>query len=267
MSLRHWHPSVIFGLGGVLTLYLIAIGLARRHPRPSGRQTFAFVAGTGLIATVLSGPIDELADSVSLSVHMTQHLLLTLVVPPLWLFGTPAWALRPLLRLRPVARAGFVLTRPLVALALASGVLIGWHMPVLYDAALEHETLHALEHLTLLGGALLAWWPVLGPLPEWPRPTPPVQILYLFLCMVPMTLIAAPITLAEDTLYRFYAHVVVPAWWPLSPLADQRLAGILMWTAGTFGYISATTVIFFHWASREGQEETEPRRETLLRGQ
>ena len=116
--------------------------------------------------------------------------------------------------------------------------------------------IHALEHVTLLGGALLLWWPIAGRLPEWPRPASLVQLLYLFLCTVPMTLAAAPITLADGVLYPFYLSP--RAAWPLSPTADQEAAGILMWLGGTVGYLIAGTIVFFRWASREGGEEAAP---------
>jgi putative membrane protein len=136
-----------------------------------------------------------------------------------------------------------------VALLVPAAVLAIWHRPAFFEVALRHEAVHILEHLTLLGTGLLAWWPLLGPLPEWPRPTPPAQLLFLFVCTVPMMAIAAPITLAEELLYPFYATTA--AWWPLSPRADQELAGVLMWVVGPLAYVVAGTIVFFRWASLE----------------
>ena len=145
---------------------------------------------------------------------------------------------------------------PAAALPLASAVQIAWHGPVFFEAALRIEGVHVLEHLTLLASGLLAWWPVAGPLPEWPRPSPPAQLLYLFLATIPMAAVAAPITLAEDALYPFYAAAGRP--WPLAPRADQELAGVLMWVVGPFGYLIAGTVVFFRWAGRRAARR--PRR-------
>jgi cytochrome c oxidase assembly factor CtaG len=260
MSLWHWHPSVVLGLGGLVALYLIGVGPLRRRfawgPAVPSSQMITFFGGVGAMAVALLGPIAEWAEHVALSAHMVQHLLLTLVVPPLWLAGTPGWLLRPLLRVPAAARVGWALTRPAVALPIASITLIVWHMPALFGAALEREDLHILEHLTLLGTALLAWWPIAGPLPDWPRPAPPAQLLYLFLCVVPMTAAAAPITLADRVLYPFYEAGRVP--WPLAPAADQELAGTLMWMGGMLAYLIAGTIVFFRWAVREGREEPEP---------
>ena len=253
----HWHPSAVLGLAGLVALYLAGIGpLGRRFGwRPAAARSVRpgwFLAGVLAAALALLGPLAEWAEHVSLSAHMAQHLLLTLVVPPLWLAGTPAWLLRPLLRVPGVARAGHALTRPVAALGLASTALIAWHVPAFYDAALDHPALHVAEHLTLLGTALLGWWPVVGPLPEWPRPAPPGQLLYLFLATIPMTAAAAPITLADRVLYRFYREA--PAAWPLGPAADQELAGVLMWMGGTVAYLLAGTAVYFRWATREGGE-------------
>jgi cytochrome c oxidase assembly factor CtaG len=176
-------------------------------------------------------------------------------VPLLWLLGLPAWLLGPVARAPVVGRLGWWLTRPLPALALASAVQVAWHIPVAFDAALRVERFHALEHGAFLLTGLLLWWPVAGAAPEWPRPSPPAQLLYLFLATIPMMAIAAPITLAEDPLYPFYAAAGRP--WPLAPRADQELAGVLMWVGGMFGYLVAGTVVFFRWAGPEVREDGE----------
>jgi putative membrane protein len=260
MNVWHWHPSVVLGLGGLLALYLAGIRpLRRRHrwgPAPGPARIGAFLGGLGVLAVALLGPLAEWAERVALSAHMAQHLLLVLVAPPLLLLGAPDWLLRPLLRVPGVGPVGWLLTRPAVAFALGAAALVVWHMPSFYDAALRHEGLHILEHVTLLGTALLAWWPVCGQLPEWPRPGAPGRLLYLFLSTVPMTAAAAPITLADRVLYPFYAAAGRP--WPLGPQADQELAGTLMWIGGMVGYLVAGTIVFFQWAAREDAEETAP---------
>jgi len=265
MNLWHWHPSVVIGLSGLLALYLTGIGPLRRRyawgPEASAGQVTAFVGGVAAMAVALLGPLAEWAERVAFSAHMAQHLLLTLVVPPLWLIGTPDWLLRPVIGVPGAARVGYILTRPAVAFGLAAATLAVWHMPGFFEAALARESIHILEHLTLLGGALLAWWPVVGSLAEWPRLSPPAQLLYLFLSTIPMTAVAAPITLADGVLYPFYESAAGS--WPLSPRADQELAGVLMWIGGMFGYLAAGTVVFFRWAL----EEDADRGATVLRGE
>jgi cytochrome c oxidase assembly factor CtaG len=256
----HWHPEVALGLEALLVGYLLATGVLRRRfglgPPPSPGRVTAFVAGTAVLAGAVLGPLAEWAEHVALSAHMAQHLLLILVVPLLWLLGLPPWLVAPVARAPIVGRLGWWLTRPLPALALASAVQIAWHLPVAFDAALRVERFHALEHVSFLATGLLLWWPVAGSAHEWPRPSAPAQLLYLFLATIPMMAIAAPITLAEDVLYPFYAVAARP--WPLTPRADQELAGVLMWVGGMFGYLVAGTVVFFRWAGPEAREDGEP---------
>jgi len=250
----HWHPGAVLALAGLLAAYLVA----RRRGTPEAGEharEAAFLGGTGAAALAVLGPLAAWAEQVALSAHMLQHLVLTLLVPPLWLAGTPPRLLRPLLTRPGVARVGRRLTRPPVAFLLGGATLVAWHLPPLFEAALRHEGLHALEHATLLGSALLFWWPIAGPLPEWPRPAPPARLLYLLLCTLPMTAVAAPITLSARLLYPFYATEGMAALWPLDPRADQALAGTLMWMGGMAGALIAGTVVFFRWAAEEGREE------------
>ncbi|HWC05355.1 MAG TPA: cytochrome c oxidase assembly protein [Methylomirabilota bacterium] len=259
VSSFHWHSEVALGLEMLVVGYLLAMGPLRRRrrwgPPPSRGRVAAFLAGTAVLAGALLGPLAEWAEHVALSAHMVQHLLLILVVPALWLLGLPAWLLTPIARAPFVGRLGRWMTRPLPALALASAVQVAWHVPAAFDTALRVEQVHALEHISLLGTGLLLWWPVAGSAPEWPRPSPPAQLLYLFLATIPMMAIAAPITLAEGVLYPFYADA--GGSWPLAPRTDQELAGILMWVGGMFGYLVAGTVVFFRWAGPESREDDE----------
>lgn len=261
MSLWHWHPSVVALLTGLVALYVQGLRRLRREgiPVPPGRIA-AFAGGGAALAVAVLGPLAEWAEHVALSAHMAQHLLLTLVAPPLWLLGTPPGLLRPLARVPAVAAAGYVCTRPAVALPLASAALVLWHVPAFFEAALRHEALHVAEHGTLLATALLLWWPVLDPLPAWPAPAVPGRLLYLFLCTLPMMAVAAPVTLAERPLYPFYTTPAGP--WPLAPRADQELAGVVMWLGGTIAYALAGTILFFRWAAREERADGE-RPETL----
>jgi cytochrome c oxidase assembly factor CtaG len=257
MTTFHWHPEVALGLEALVAGYLLATGVLRRRfgwgPPPGRGRVAAFLGGTAILAGAVLGPLAEWAEHAALSAHMAQHLLLILVVPLLWLVGLPPGLLAPVARAPVVGRIGHWLTRPLPALAVASAVQIVWHLPVAFDAALRVERFHALEHVAFLVSGLLLWWPVAGSAVEWPRPSPPAQLLYLFLATIPMMAIAAPITLAEDLLYPFYA--AAGAVWPLAPRADQEVAGILMWVGGTFGYLVAATVVFFRWAGPEARED------------
>src|SRR5438034_401866 len=198
----------------------------------------------------LNGPLHNLSDSYLFSAHMVQHLVLTSVFPPLLLYGTPAWVVRPLLGPPAVFRVARWATRPLIAGVIFSAPITLWHFPRFYEAALEHHALHIVQHLVFLATAVIMWWPVLSPVPELPRASYLAQLLYLFALGLPMSLAGALITLADRVLYPFY--VAAPRVWEgLAPLADQQLGGLLMWVVGTIYLWGAASVVWFRWSVRE----------------
>ena len=249
------HPEVVAALLLIAEAYLVGVGpLRRRYGWADGVSPWritAFFLALGLIFVTINGPLHDLSERSLVSAHMVQHLLLTLVIPPLLVAGTPGWLLRPFLIIPGVARMGRTLTRPLVALSLYSVVFAAWHLPGPYEWALRNHSAHVLEHLLFLAAALLLWCPVLSPLPEWPRLSPPAQLLYLFVAGIPMVPVAAFITLADEILYPFYADA--PWQWGLSPLADQRLGGVIMWVGGPLAFLIAMTIVYFRWVS-EGEK-------------
>src|SRR5262249_9588191 len=247
------HADVLLGVGVVAFAYAIAW---RRGPRGPMHLPALFMTALAVLLLALNGPLHDLSDYYLFSAHMVQHLLLTLVVPPLLLAGTPRWMADALvgrvLRRRVLGAVVRTVTRPVPALVLYAVALIGWHLPGPYNAALEHHRLHVVEHLALLASALIAWWPVLSPSGLLPRLHYGVQILYLFAFGIPMTVVAAMITGAEETLYPFYA--AAPGIAELTPLADQRLGGLIMWLPAGFIPLVAFTVVFFRWVAAEDDD-------------
>jgi putative membrane protein len=247
------HAEVVLGVGLLALAYAIAWA---RGPRAALVRPGLFMASLLVLLVALNGPLHDLSDSYLFSAHMVQHLALTLVVPPLLLAGTPGWVADVIVeRLRRRRRLGDVLravTRPVPALTIYTVALIGWHLPGPYGAALEHHRLHVVEHLVLIATATLAWWPVLSPSARLPRLHYGAQILYLFALGIPMTVVAAMITGAEDTLYPFYA--AAPRLFGLTALADQRLGGLIMWVPAGLIPLVAFTVVFFRWVAAEDDE-------------
>jgi putative membrane protein len=248
------HPSVVIGL--VLLGGLFAYWGGLKAP---GRQVASFAGALVVLLFALNGPVHDLSDCCLFSVHMAQHLVLTLLFPPLLLYGTPAWVLRPLLKPWVIAPAR-VATRPLVAAAVFTGPIVVWHIPRFYEAALRHHPIHILQHLVFLATAVLMWWPILSPVPELPRLPYPGQMLYLFLLGIPMSVTGALITLSDDVLYPFYA--AAPRVWGIEVLADQQIGGLMMWVPGGLVLWLAMTVVWFRWAAAEGADDvvTPPRR-------
>jgi putative membrane protein len=251
------YPGFLIGWLSLGAAYAAAAGPLRRRladPTPPGAARVAsFAAGWALLFLALQGPLHDLSDTYLFSAHMVQHLVLTLVVPPLLLAGTPAGLLRPVLRVRAVAVAARVATRPLVAFGLYNALFALWHVPTLYDLMMRNHDVHVVVHLLFLASATLLWWPVAGPLPELNRLSPGAAILYLFLAGIPMMALASLISLADEVLYPWYA--AAPRLWGLSPLEDQRLGGLIMWVPGSLVLWAAITIVFFRWsAARENEE-------------
>jgi putative membrane protein len=142
-----------------------------------------------------------------------------------------------------------------VAASSFTTVLAFWHMPPFYEAAMRNHAVHILQHLTLIGSAVLLWWPILSPVPELPRIAYPAQMLYLFLLGIPMSVVGALISLSERVLYPFYLDA--PRIWGLTPLVDQQLGGLIMWIPGGLVFWGAMTVVWFRWARREETADVE----------
>jgi putative membrane protein len=154
--------------------------------------------------------------------------------------------LRPLLRNARVFQLGRRLTRPTSAFAIFNVTLVAWHVPPLYNLAMERHPVHIVEHLMIMAAAVILWWPVLSPLTELPRAPYPVQLLYLFVVGLPMVMVAIIIAMADTQLYPFYA-TAPRVWQSLSPHADQNLGGLIMWIPGGMVFLVATAVVFFRW--------------------
>jgi len=250
------HPEVVASVCVAGAAYLGAWlpRVRRGEPLPLG-PLLSFFTGLAALTIVLNGPLHDLSDRYLASAHMVQHLVLTLAVPPLVLAGTPGWMADRVVgwllagRLtRPVAG---MLLRPLPQFAVWTVALVFWHLPGPYQAALVQHRWHVVEHLTLLGAAFLGWWPILSPSTRAPALPYAAQLLYLFVFGMPMTVVGAMVTGAEDVLYPFYA--TVPRALALSPLADQRLGGVLMWVPAGVIPVVVFTLVFFRWAATEAE--------------
>jgi putative membrane protein len=243
------HPSVVVGTAALAVTYAGASCALKRWPRP--RQLSAFSAAL-IVILIAHGPIDELADRRLFFVHMFQHFLQTLVIPPLLLLGVPDWMLRPWVMSRALKPLARLLTRPLVAFSLFSAVLITVHNPPIFDRMCRDESFHIAIHLLFMTSGVILWWPLLSPLAEIPRLPYPAQIMYLFVLMIPMAAVAAPITLATQIVYPWYR--VEPHPWGLTAHADQVLGGLLMWVGQGLYIMCIFSMIFFRWAAREDRD-------------
>lgn len=216
--------------------------------------------GAAVLGVTLAGPLDILADRRLFSAHAIQFLALTMVAPPLLLAGIDPKQLTAAIRHPLVARFTAVITRAPAAFVAFAIVVVGWHLPMLHDAAMRHPSLMVLEHASFLGAGIVMWWPILGLLPGLPRLGDPAQVLYALLLTLPIGMLSLFITYADTLLYPGYA--ADPPAWALSPLEDQQLGGILMWLPSALVLLGVMSMAFLRWA--RAAERDEPHRESRI---
>jgi len=242
----HW--STVIGIAALAALYLWRASRAPYEGTPTGAQKLTFFSGLFVMFLALNGPLHDLSDSFLFSAHMVQHLILMMAIPPLLIGGTPGWMLRPLIKPRAVRKVAEFVLRPVMCFVIFNLVMMGWHLPIFYNAAMANHNIHIGEHLMFMAAAVLMWWPFLSPLPELPRLAYPGQILYCFLLTLPMSVVAIYITMADHILYPAYA--AAPRLWGITPMMDQQAGGLIMWIPGGFIFYALMTVIFFKWVAR-----------------
>jgi putative membrane protein len=250
---------VIAALAAAATIVAYAIAAAayrRRFPfRPfSYWHEASFAGGAIAIAMLLSPWADRAADA-TFSAHMVQHVLLTLVAPPLLLLGAPLLLAATALPAAPVRAFGRTMHwapvricfSPAAAFLMFVAVLWLTHFSPLYEAALEHGWVHVLEHAMFFGNALLFWMWVL-PSGSLPRPVPyAVRLLLVFLAIPQGAFLAIALQSARSVLYPHYLAAQSVA----QGLADQRTAGEIMWLGGGTLLFVAFIAVAAEWAAHE----------------
>jgi cytochrome c oxidase assembly factor CtaG len=211
--------------------YALAVMRLRRRGLPvSWWRVASFAAAVVVLLVALLSPLDRIGEERLFSVHMAQHLLIGDVAPLLVVLGLDGPLLRPLLALRPVRRLR-VLAHPLAAFPLWAVNLCVWHLTPLYDAALDHDAVHALQHTLFFACGLLVWAALIEPLPGPAWFTAGRKLLYV----AGMWLVS--LALAQVFLWSGHAYyaryVTAPRTWGLSPLADQRAGGGVMLVEGS----------------------------------
>lgn len=266
-----WAASVVVALAGAL-YGRGASALWRRAGVGAGVSVFkaaAFYLGLGALLVAVASPLDGLAHTL-FSAHMAQHMVLVIVAAPLLAYGSPVlallWAL-PRAARRAVGRAwnrapglrrGWrTATHPAVAWSLFTLTLWVWHLPSLYQLAVVSPLAHMLEHATLLGSAYLFWWVVIQPLGR-RRLNHGAAILYVFAASFQATMLGTVLSLAPDPLYPVYAAGAAAT--GMTPIADQRLAAIVMRTPMMLVFLGAAAALFLRWmAVMEERASPRPR--------
>lgn len=270
-----WRPEIILSLGLAATLHLVG---RRRLKLRGGAQIIApwrsaaYLGGLVTLWIALMSPIDVLSAQL-FSMHMIQHLLLVMIAPPLLLIADPMpimlWGLPAVLRkevghwLRPEApfrRVVRAVTTPGLVWLYFVAAMVGWHDPMAYNATLESELVHDLEHLTFFGTAMLFWWHVIGCAPHIHRRLSPIVRIGYVLSVVPASaLTGIAIAFASEPIYRYYT--TVPRLGGMTVMEDQMLGGTIMWIPGSMMYIIAALILIAGLIRAEDRKEPLPEAE------
>jgi putative membrane protein len=222
VSAWDWEPSIVAGCAALVVVRLVL---------PETRRALIFLAGVLLLLVDLVSPIDTLGDHYLFSAHVLQHFLLALVIPALFVLGTP--------RKLAIAVGRWDRVPPMAAWLLGVGTMIVWHIPALFNAALASDILHITQHLSFLVTGIIFWWPVLHPIEA--RRLPAIgAIAYLFTACTFCSILGAVLTFVPLGLYPAYLRPkdefgmlrLIRDTWGLDPKSDQQLGGLLMWVPG-----------------------------------
>jgi putative membrane protein len=253
-----WDPLVLATLAISGSLYVIGLSkvwsAAGRGHGIGVRQSLFFGAGWLSLFVALVSPLHPWGE-VLFSVHMTQHEVLMLFAAPLVVLGRPqvatAWAIpvswkceaREVIKSRVVRSSWRFLTKPLAAWAIHAAALWVWHIPFLFEATLKSDLVHACQHASFFGSAMIFWWSIIFGTRG--ASTNGAGVLYLFTTSIHSGLLGVILTLTNRVLYPSYSEY--SAAWGLTPIEDQQIGGLIMWIPAGIVYIIAALIMFTGW--------------------
>jgi putative membrane protein len=224
-----FEPAVLLGVIALGLAYIKAWTRARApgepHPPGYGRLT---LFGLGLVAIIaaLISPIDKLGEQLMV-MHMLQHILLLDIAPILIILGLTKGILRPVTRrLNSIEHKAGYFAHPAFAVLAYAGLMWLWHIPVMYDSALHHPNIHAIEHICFAAAGGLYWWHLISPIRSRMRLGGMGPVMYMISTKLLVGLLGVGLAFAPSSIYAFYQHH--PRYWGLSPVEDQSLAGLEM---------------------------------------
>jgi putative membrane protein len=261
----HWlpDPGVLAPIALLVFVYVRRFRAARREEGGRGAgwpQALAFAAGIFALLLAVASPIDGLGEEYLFSAHMVQHVLLGDIAPALLLLSLSRVIMRPATRrLNGVERRLGRFASPWTGLALWLSLMYLWHVPALYDAALENPIVHLLEHASFFTAGVCVWWPLIEPVPM-RHPLRGFQTVgYIAAAKFGLAALGLYLTWSSSVFYPYYEGV--PRIWGLSAIADQNAGGAIMMVEQSITFVIALTVLFARMLKQS--EIDEQRRERL----
>ena len=260
-------PFVLAPIAVLAAIYVRRFRRARAeaHGRGAGpAQAAAFAAGVAALLLALASPVDGLGEDYLFSAHMLQHGLLGDIAPALRLLSLSRVILRPVTkRLMRVERALGPFASPWTGIAIWLGLMYLWHVPALYEAAIENAFLHLAQHVSFFSAGVAVWWPLIQPVPMRRRLTGLAPIAYIGTAKFGLAALGLYLTWSGTLLYDYYEGL--PRIWGLSAVDDQNAGGAIMMVEQSLTFVIALVVLF---AGMLTQSETdELRRERLEVGE
>ncbi len=261
----HWTFSIpiLVPIAAYAWLYLRRFAEVRRTSGPRGagaRQLAAFAGAILVLLLALVSPIDRLGEDYLFSMHMVQHLLLGDLAPLLLLLSLSRVIMRPLTRrLQSLERALGPFAHPSSALVLWLALVYFWHLPALYDAALRHAEIHAVQHVSFFTAGVLVWWPLIQPVPMRNRLEGMWTFGYIAAAKLGLASLGLYLTWSSSVAYTYYEHV--PRIWGLNAITDQNVGGAIMMIEQSILLVTVLAVLFGRMLAQSEQDEL--RRERL----
>ena len=256
-------PLVLAPLAVIVAIYVRRFRRARREAGGRGAgwpQALAFTAGMLALLAALVSPVDALGEDYLFAAHMVQHVLLGDIAPALLLLSLSRVILRPATkRLMGVERALGPLASPWTGIAVWLGIMYAWHIPALYDAALDHPVIHVLEHAAFFTAGVMVWWPLIQPVPMRRRLTGLSTVAYIGTAKFGLAALGLYLTWSGTVLYDYYEGV--PRVWGLSVIGDQNTGGAIMMVEQSLTFVIALVVLFSRMLTQS--EIDQQRRERL----
>jgi putative membrane protein len=222
-------PLVLLALAGYLAVYIARWRTSRREGGPraaSGWRLASWCAGVLVLFVALISPVDRLGEQLA-SMHMVQHLLIADIAAILLTLGLTRWILRPATRrIHRIERAAGPFASPWFGVVAYVGVMWLWHVPALYDAALDNGGVHVLEHLSFAAAGLLYWWHLLSPIRSRLRLGGMGPVAYMASTKLLVGMLGILLAFAPELLYDSYDQAGTR--WGLTPHDDQQVAGLIM---------------------------------------
>ncbi len=233
---------------GMVVLFLGHAWLAGLVTDAQRKHTLYFGLGLVTLWFALETPLDTISDHYLDSVHMLQHVLLGFIAPPLMLLGLSPQMVERIVRV-PGVRA---ITEPVPAQVIAGLVMVGWHIPALYDATLYSGSLHVVEHVMFIAAGVVMFWPMLAATSARARwqMSPGAKLLYMLVATLPQDGVALALIFSRVPFYEYYTHAprLIAS---LTPLIDQTVAGAVLMVLGKATMAVAAIAVFVNWFGSE----------------